>query len=66
MSESKQMPERDISGGCEGECRDRVKEGEKDRQDSLEKEDMDSSGDYPKAPGAERRNNPPGSMGGHV
>ena len=25
------MPKRDITGNCEGECRDRVKEGEKER-----------------------------------
>jgi len=35
---SEKMPERDITGNCEGECRDRLKEGEKDRQVSLERE----------------------------
>jgi len=26
---SKKMPKRDITGKCEGECRDRVKEGKR-------------------------------------
>ena len=34
---SKKMPKRDITGKCEGVCRDRVKEGEKERQITLEK-----------------------------
>ena len=60
------MPKRDVTGQCEGECRDRVKEGEKDRQAALEKEDVKAPEEYPKAPGAGERNNPPGGMGGHV
>jgi hypothetical protein len=66
MSESEKMPKRDITGDCEGECRDRVKEGEKDRQASMEKEDVKAPEDYPKAPGAEKRDSPPGGMGGHA
>jgi hypothetical protein len=31
----KKMPSRDTSGKCRGECRDRVKEGEKKRQKSI-------------------------------
>lgn len=64
MSET--MPKRDVTGECEGECRDRVKEGEEERQTSLEEEGVESPEDYPKAPGAGKRNNPPGDMGGHV
>jgi hypothetical protein len=61
------MPKRDITGECdEGECRDRVKEGEKGRQEDLQKENVESTEEYPKAPGAEKRDNPPGEMGGHV
>jgi len=30
------MPKRDITGKCEGECRDRVHEDEMERQDALE------------------------------
>ncbi|MFY9705413.1 MAG: hypothetical protein WBV95_00180 [Desulfobacterales bacterium] len=64
---SEKMPKRDITGDCdEGECRDRVEEGKKDRQVNLEKEDVEAPEDYPKAPGAEKRNRPPGDMGGHV
>jgi len=29
------MPTRDITGKCEGECRDRVFEGEKERQSDI-------------------------------
>jgi len=29
------MLRRDITGDCEGECRDRVKEGEEERQDDI-------------------------------
>ena len=30
------MPSRDITGNCQGECRDRVFEGEKERQASIQ------------------------------
>ena len=33
----KTIPRRDITGKCEGECRDRVKEGEKERQAQIKK-----------------------------
>ena len=29
------MPARDITGKCEGECRDRVREGEEERQRDI-------------------------------
>jgi hypothetical protein len=29
------MPKRDITGECEGECRDRVHEGEMERQNDI-------------------------------
>jgi len=64
---SVKMPERDISGKCnEGDCRDRVKKGEKERQAAVEGADVKSPEDYPKPPGAEKRDNPPGDLGGHV
>ena len=63
---SEKMPKRDITGECEGECRDREMEGMKERQEQLEKVGVEAPEDYPKAPGAEKRNNPPGDMGGHV
>jgi hypothetical protein len=64
MSES--MPKRDITGDCEGECRDRVKEGEEERQQNLEQEKVEAVDEYPKAPGASGRNDPPGALGGKV
>jgi len=30
------MPSRDISGKCEGECRNRVREGEEERQKDMQ------------------------------
>ena len=57
---------RDIDGKCVGECRDRVREGEEERQVSLESANVSTPDSYPNAPGANRRNNPPGEMGGHV
>jgi len=29
------IPTRDITGECEGECQDRVREGEEERQDEI-------------------------------
>lgn len=63
---SEKMPKRDITGDCEGECRDRVREGEEIRQEKVEKEDVKAPEDYPKAPGAGQRDNPPGGLGGKV
>ena len=65
---SKEMPKRDITGKCEGECRDRVKEGEKDRQIELEKEDVKAPKNYSKVLNAGKYVNPdnlPAGMGGH-
>lgn len=64
---SKEMPKRDITGKYAGE-RDRVKEGEKDRQIDLEKEDVKAPKNYPKVLNAEKHVNPdspPAGMGGH-
>ena len=61
-----EMPKRDTTGDCEGECRDRVKEGEKERQSKMKGEGVEAPESYPNAPGAKKRNDPPGSMGGHV
>ena len=35
---SKSMPSRDTTGHCEGECRNRVYEGEEERQRQIESE----------------------------
>lgn len=61
-----QMPKRDVTGDCEGECRDRVKEGEAERQAAIESDTVKAADETPKAPGAGKRNDPPGSMGGKV
>jgi hypothetical protein len=55
---SSKIPKRDITGKCEGECRDRVNEGTKDRQVELEKKGVKAPESYPKVPGAEKHNNP--------
>jgi hypothetical protein len=57
--------ERDVSGKCD-DCEDRVKEGEKERQEKLKRSGVESPDEYPEAPGAKSRNAPPGSMGGKV
>lgn len=60
------MPKRDITGDCEGECRDRVREGKEERQVSLAKKNVRTPEYYPKAPGAGETSNPLGKMGAHV
>lgn len=57
--------ERDVSGKCD-DCEDRVKKGKEERQENLKKSDVESPDEYPEAPGAKSRNEPPGSMGGKV
>jgi hypothetical protein len=60
------LPKRDVTGECEGECRDRVKEGEEERQETIDKKnEPGSTEETPDAPGAGKRNTPPGSLGGH-
>ena len=60
------MPKRDISGHCEGECKDRVREGEEDRQQQIAESGVESVEFFPNAPGAKSRNDQPGWLGGHV
>ena len=60
----KKMPKRDITGKCEGECRDRVKEGEKERQVRLEKEGVKAAANYPKVSAAEKHDNPDNPLAG--
>ena len=63
----KNMPTRDTTGNCEGECRDRVFEGEQERQS-----DINSSGKKYDSPLENppswiyKRNDTPGGMGGRV
>ena len=61
------MPNRDITGKCdEGECRDRVREGEEERQAEMKNSGVESPDSFPNAPGANSRNEQPGVYGGHV
>lgn len=58
---SKKMPKRDVGGKCEGECRDRVEEGEEERQTELKTAGVKSPPNYPDVPGAEKHVNPDNS-----
>jgi hypothetical protein len=50
---------RDATGKCdEGECRDRVSEGNKDRKAEIEKEDVKTPENYPGVPDADKLINP--------
>ena len=60
------IPERDISGHCEGECRDRVREGEDERQQQIAESGVKSADSFPNAPWAKSRKDQPGWLGGHV
>ncbi|MFZ2808065.1 MAG: hypothetical protein WA017_18865 [Desulfosalsimonadaceae bacterium] len=57
---------RDITGECEGECRDRVREGEFERQQEINAAPFEEIKSYPNVPWAHTRNEPPGVWGGHV
>jgi len=57
---------RDITGECEGECRDRVREGEIERQNKIRQSGFAEPESFPNAKGAHLRNEPPGFLGGHV
>ncbi|MFZ0613515.1 MAG: hypothetical protein WAM73_14855 [Desulfobacterales bacterium] len=59
------MPKRDITGNCEGECRDRVREGEEERQGSISSQPFNSPS--PNSPSwTKHRDEQPGVMGGRV
>ncbi|MGD9948849.1 MAG: hypothetical protein AB7U29_10255 [Desulfobulbus sp.] len=56
---SSNVLKRDATGKCEeGECRDRVSEGNQDRQVEIEKEGVQAPESYPEVPGAEKLDNP--------
>jgi hypothetical protein len=57
---------RDITGECEGECRNRVREGEKERQVEIKGAGVDAPEFYPNARWAKSRDEQPGVWGGHV
>lgn len=59
------MPERDTRGICEGECRDRVREGEEERQADIAAEPYNTPN--PESPSwTRRRNEQPAVWGGRV
>lgn len=61
------IPSRDITGHCEGECRDRVFEGEVERQKDSAMASQEYSSPAENSPQwTQRRNDPPGAMGGRV
>lgn len=62
------IPSRDITGKCEeGECRDRVFEGEVERQNDKTMAAEEYSSPAEKSPQwTKDRNDPPGAMGGRV
>ena len=59
------MPKRDITGKCEGECRDLVKEAEEKRQHKLKKY-MYTNAEGKRVKWASSRSEQPGFLGGHV
>jgi len=66
MTPMTDMPKRDVTGECEGECLNRVREGEEERQHDISASDVESPESYPDAKWAKSRNEPPGALGGHV
>lgn len=62
----KDVMKRDTTGHCEGECRDRTREGEEERQSAIKKSSVSSPDSYPSVPWAKSRNAPPGAFGGHM
>jgi hypothetical protein len=63
----KKMPSRDITGKCQGECRDRVREGEADRQTEINASGKKYDSPAERSPSwTSRRNDPPGAMGGRI
>lgn len=62
------MPLRDITGKCnEGECRNRVHEGDEERQHEISTMDMEYSTPAENSPSwTFKRNDPPGWLGGRV
>ncbi len=63
----KKMPSRDTTGKCEGECRDRVFQGEIERQKTIDKETIKYSSPSSRSPSwTSSRNAPPGALGGRI
>ena len=62
-----EIPSRDITGKCKGECRDRVFEGEKERQEEINASSKSYDTPAEHSPSwTANRNDPPGVLGGRV
>lgn len=61
----KHIPSRDITGFCEGECKDLVRQGQDKRQGELSCYEY-SATSTPTVPWAKFRSEHPGFYGGHV
>ena len=57
---------RDTKGFCEGECRNIVREGEEERQQTIDREQIEVADYYPTLEEARSRTIQPGVFGGHV
>ena len=63
----KEMPSRDTTGKCVGACRDRVFEGELERQAAITRSGKNYDAPAERSPSwTSQRNDPPGAMGGRV
>ena len=63
----KKMPSRDTTGKCQGECRDRVFEGEQERQAAINGSAKEYDTPVERSPAwVSKRNDPPGAMGGRI
>ena len=61
------MPTRDTTGKCEGESRDRVFEGEKERQVSINSSGKEYDTPAKSSPSwTLKRDDPPGAFGGRI
>ena len=58
--------DRDTIGQCKGECRDRVREGERERQQLINHEYGNPEEYFPSVRWARSRDAQPGVFGGHV
>jgi hypothetical protein len=61
-----EMPSRDITGECMGECRNRVREGDMERQKKINLSGVEDIKSYPSVKAAYSRTEPPGYLDGHV
>ncbi|MEH0018661.1 MAG: hypothetical protein V6Z89_03360 [Desulfobacter sp.] len=60
------FPSRDITGKCEGECRNIVREADEKRQSKLNEVEYSITDSTPSLSYANSRNAAPGFLGGHV